>query len=98
MKVIYEFNWDCGRMGALDGIFIAEKADIEALIGNEIYFGEALGKHSDIYGTLDATDLTIKTDDQEFIAKFETIMGTGTISGFNPLDYYDDFDETDAGC
>lgn len=101
MKAIYEFNWDCGRMGGLDGIFIAEKPDIEALIGEEIYFGEVLGKHSEILGILETTDLTMKTDDQEFITKFEAIMGTGTISGFNPLDYYDADDANerdDVGC
>ncbi len=93
MKKIYEFYWDCGRMGDLDGMFIAEESEIDAVIGKEIYFGEVLGKHSDIFGTLDEGDITVKTDDQDFINKFIEIMGDGTISGYNPLDYYDPEDD-----
>jgi hypothetical protein len=77
-------------MGDLSGLFIADSAEIEKLIGKEIYFGEVLGKHSEVSGTLDKDDLTVQTDDQEFIKKFEKLIGTGTISGFNPLDYYDE--------
>lgn len=90
MKAIYEFYWDCGRMGSLEGMFIAEKADVDAVIGKRIYFGEVLGKHSEIYGTLEESDLTIKTEDQDFIDKFIEVMETdGTISGYNPLNYYE---------
>ena len=89
MKKLYSFFWDCGRMGDLDGLFIAEDSEIEALIGKRIYFGEVLGKHSEIEGVLEADDLTVKSDDQDFITKFIEIMGEGTVSGFNPLDFYD---------
>ena len=93
MKKLYEFRWNCGRMGYLDGLFIAEETEIEALIGKEIYFGEVLGKHSEVHGTLEEKDLTVKTDDQDFISKFIEIIGDGTISGYNPLDYYDPDEE-----
>ena len=90
MKILYEFYWDCGRMGSLDGLFIAEEKDIKAAIGKQIYFGEVLGKHSDIYGILNEDDLTLKSDDQEFIMRVEETIGKGTISGFNPLDYWEE--------
>lgn len=93
MKAIYKFHWDCGRMGDIEGLFIAEKETVQAIIGKEVYFGEVLGKHSEIYGILEEKELEIKTDDQEFIAQFEQEVGTGTISGFNPLDYYGSEDE-----
>ena len=89
MKAIYRFHWDCGRIGEVGGLFIASKQDAESVVGKEICFGEILGKHSEICGTLEVKDLEVLTDDQDFIAKFEEIMGTGTISGHNPLDYYD---------
>ena len=89
MKALYEFNWNCGRMGDLQGLFIAEEFDIKSLIGKEIYFGEVLGKHSEICGELEDSDLKVKSTDQDFIAKLEEVTGGGTISGFNPLDYYD---------
>ncbi len=96
MQKLYQFHWDCGRMGALDGLFIAEASKIEALIGKHIYFGEVLGKHSEIADTLKAEDLVVKSDDQEFIVKFIEIMGPGTISGFSPLDYYDPDDDEEG--
>ncbi len=90
MKTIYKFRWDCGRVGDIWGLFIALEEDVQAAIGSSVYFGEVPGKHSEIYGTLDESDLEIRTQDQAFIAKFEEIIGTGTISGLNPLDYLED--------
>lgn len=93
MKKIYRFYWDCGRMGELAGIFVADSAEVEALIGKHIYFGEVLGKHSEIGGDLEDDDLTVLSDDPDFVAKFIEVMGDGTISGFSPLDYYDPDEE-----
>ena len=87
MKGIYKFHWDCGRAGCLEGIFTADIKTVADTIGEEIYFGEVLGKHSDVRGTLEVGDYEILTDDQEFIDRFEETMGRGTITGFNPLDY-----------
>ena len=92
MKKLYEFYWDCGRMGSISGLFIAEENDVMGLIGENIYFGEVLGKHSDVSGDITEDDFTVKTDDQEFITKFLEIMElneTGTISGYNPFEYYE---------
>ena len=76
-------------MGDVNGLFIADDSDVTNLMGKEIYFGEILGKHSEIFGPLEEGDLTIKSDDQEFIKQFIEIMGDGTISGYNPLNYHD---------
>ena len=93
MKKLYKFKWDCRRMGVLDGIFIADDTDVEAVIGKEVDFGEVLGKHSEIYGTLEAGDIEVLSADYEFIEAFIGVMGDGTISGFNPLEYYDDAEQ-----
>ena len=90
MKGIYEFYWDCGRQGDLSGIFVTNKASVAKLIGKEVYFGEVLGKHSEVYGTIKEKDIELKSDDQVFIAQFEAIMGENFESGTNPLGYYDD--------
>ncbi len=89
MKAICKFHWDCGRGGDVEGLFIAEKADVDALIGKEVYFGEILGKHSEVYGTIEEGEITIVTTDQDFIAKFEEIFKprNGVISGYDPFDY-----------
>ena len=88
MNKLYQFHWDCGRMGHLYGLFIAEEADVSEVVGEEIYFGEVLGKHSEIVGTLEEGDLTVKSEDQDLIKKLQGIFGDH-LSGFNPLDYYD---------
>ena len=59
MKAIYEFFWDCGRQGDVTGLFVCDKEKVESFIGKEVYFGEILGKHSEVYGSLDKKDLTI---------------------------------------
>jgi hypothetical protein len=92
MKAIYSFCWDYHRMGTVNSLFVAEQAEVEKAIGREVYFGEILGKHSEIYGTLKAEDVSVKTDDQEFIAKFESIFGKRFSTGHNPLDYLSDED------
>jgi phenolic acid decarboxylase len=81
-RAIYKFHWDCGRMGDLSGVFSAEKQDIEAAIGREVYFGEVLGKHSEIFGILDKEDVTLVTDNIEFVQLFDKFEIS---SGFNPL-------------
>ena len=88
MKKLYKFYWYCGRMGGLDGLFVAEELEVQKLVGKEIRFGEVLGKHSDVHGIFSESDLEVKTDDQDFISKLVKIVGNDTISGFNPFDYY----------
>lgn len=90
MKKLYKFHWDCGRMGDLDGIFVADEAEINRLIGKEIYFGEVLGKHSEVFGTLEKNELEILSDDQSMIEKLVSAVGRNTISGYNPIDYFDE--------
>ena len=84
MNKLYRFSWDCGRGGDVEGVFAAEESAINDAMGKQVYFGEILGKHSEVYGTLEADDLTALTDDQDFIAKFQAIVGK---VGYNPLDY-----------
>jgi hypothetical protein len=84
-KALYKMYIDCGRMGELESVFIAEKNEIEALIGKEVYFGEVLGKHSDIYGELEEHEITLITDDVKVI---EIVDKYGLETGLNPLDYY----------
>lgn len=89
-KILVEFFWDCGRCGELTGLFVTTKEKLESLHGKEAYFGEVLGKHSEISGTLSEDDFTIRTDNQEFIELFDELVGD---QGFNPLDYVQEDDE-----
>ena len=87
MKKIYEFYEDFGRMGDLSSIFVVDSETVEKVMDKEIYFGEVLGKHSEIYTVLCDDNLSVRTDDQQFIAEFERIFGENFSTGHSPLDY-----------
>lgn len=92
-KVLVSFHWDVGRMGDVNGLFVTTTEELETLYGKNVYFGEILGKHSCIEGTVDRNDITIKTDDAEFIDRLVGIIGHETVSGYNPFNYIEDEEE-----
>lgn len=94
MKKLYKFNLNYGRMGKLSGIFVADEKKVESLLGREAYFGEVLGKHSEVFCTLKEDNFKCLTDDQEFIAKFQEFKCQ---SGCNPFDYVEEESEEDDG-
>lgn len=83
----YKFEFDCGRMGRLSGTFFANDSEVESLIGQEVYFGEVLGKHSDIYGVVDAGEISLITDDPAIV---RILRDSGANIGINPLDYLEE--------
>lgn len=87
MKGIYKFTWDCGRQGYVEGCFVADNADVSKAIGQSVYFGEILGKHSAICGILDEADLILVTTDSQVVSLFEQFE---LASGYNPLEYLQD--------
>ncbi len=86
MEKLYKFNWDCGRMGEVEGIFIAIEKEIKEKIGEEIYFGEILGEHSDVSGILKEEDLEEIKVSENTLKEMKEVLGT-TISGYNPLEF-----------
>ncbi|AQW88693.1 hypothetical protein FDH34_gp168 [Serratia phage BF] len=89
MNKLYEFYLDCGRMGDLSGLFVATEDELRALQGSTIWFGEALGKHSEVW--IDEFKFEdyceVKCDDQEKVEWLAGLLGY-TLSGYNPLDYF----------
>jgi hypothetical protein len=86
-KGVYKFQVDFGRMGNIGGIFIADAADVQWVIGKKVDFGECLGKHSDVQCLIEEHQIWVLSIEQDFITKLEDVLGTGTISGYNPFDY-----------
>lgn len=81
---LFRFTWDWGRQGTIEGLFTAEKKDVERAIGKHVSFGEILGKHSDVNGTIEEGEIELLTDDEPFVSKFDELdLGTG----YNPLEY-----------
>lgn len=89
-QCLYQFHWDCGRMGDLESLFAATPSDVKSLIGKEVYFGEVLGKHSDIHGTIEEGEITLLIEDSDVTATLVKAVGCRTISGHNPFDYLDE--------
>lgn len=86
-KILYRFFAEAERMGELEGLFVSTSKEIDNAVGKTAYFGEALGKHSDIKVELEASNFQALSDDQDFIAKFEDTVGG---SGYNPIDYIEE--------
>lgn len=84
---LYKFEFDCGRQGYLSGAFIAEADEIASLVGKEVYFGEVLGKHSEVYGTIDESEITLVTDDEQVVS---TLKEAKFSVGYDPFDYLDE--------
>ncbi len=74
MDKLYKFCWNY-KNGKLEGMFISTEEAVNNLIGKHIYFGEVLGKHSEIYGILEESDVIVITDDQLFIEEFRNKIG-----------------------
>lgn len=87
MKKLYKFEWDCGRMGEIEGLFIAEETEVNKSIGSYVYFGEILGKHSEVSGPLEEKDFTAISEDQDLIDQLSSIFTHSSLCGYNPLDY-----------
>lgn len=106
-KYLYEFTLDCGRQGYIESVFIATEEDVKSIIGKRVYFGEVLGKHSEIECTLKKEDFRkIEGVSQNTLVELEDIFPQACdyndvtiISGHNPFEYleeeYEDEDEDD---
>jgi hypothetical protein len=82
---LYKMDFDCGRMGSLFGVFLAEPQAVAAAMGKQIYFGEVLGKHSEICGPLGADEVKALDVPDEFVKEFAKHFPDGF--GYNPLKY-----------
>lgn len=86
MRYLWKFYWDCGRMGSVEGLFVATEDEVRAAIGKHVYFGEILGKHSDIFGDIDEGDIQKLDLDSNTVEKVTALL-CETWSGYNPLQY-----------
>ncbi len=88
---LYKFDFDCGRMGNLDGIFVADDKKIKQLIKQNpsIYFGEVLGKHSEIFGDFSEMNVEKIKMDSRTVKKVSSILGKSW-SGYNLMDYVEE--------
>jgi hypothetical protein len=93
-KKLYRFEMDYGRQGSLEGLFIADEADYRRMIGKEVYFGEVLGKHSEVFDDMSEEYFEVLELPEDVVNLLEEKLGSN-ISGFNPVDIFlEDEEET----
>jgi len=54
---LYKWSCDYGRMGCVEGLFAATQEQVDNLSGKTVYFGEILGKHSEVKITFEKGDI-----------------------------------------
>ena len=89
---LWRFFWDCGRSGEIEGLFVATEEEVDNIVGKFVNFGEVLGKHSDIYGTIECGEILQIDAPVEFINMGREIFGK-TWSGYNPFNFLEEEDE-----
>lgn len=103
MRCLWHWEIDCGREGHLEGLFVADKAEVEKAFGKTLAFHDVLGKHSEIIVDFDPDDVTLISDDENFVVELQAIfqMAWGRqdvpvlLCGYYPLDYLPEEDEGD---
>jgi hypothetical protein len=87
--ILVKFEWDM-RGGSVEGLFVTTHDALNEILGEEVYFGEILGKHSEIYGTLESEDFVIICEDDVLIDHLIKVFGSATLMGHNPITYLRD--------
>jgi len=89
MEALYRFDVSFRRGGKLSGIFIAKKEDVDNLIKNSttVWFGEILGKHSEIVLDMEDDMFTMLTDEQNVL---DIVRKYNLENGYNPFDYIEE--------
>jgi predicted RNA-binding Zn-ribbon protein involved in translation (DUF1610 family) len=74
------------EMDMLKVYFVATEDEVNNIIGKEVYFGEILGKHSEVCGTIEEGEITKIEIDSETVDKVAKYLGC-VWSGYSPLHY-----------
>jgi hypothetical protein len=84
-EALFKMNFDCGRQGSLKSVFISTKEKVKYLIDNklEVYFGEVLGKHSEVFGTFESKEITFITSDENVL---NVVKEHGLCNGIDPIE------------
>jgi hypothetical protein len=92
MLKLYKFQANYGRYGTLEGVFVEDEERVARAIGKNVYFGEVLGKHSEVDLDLQEYHFKVMTEDQTFIHQFEKLA---LATGYNPFDYMEDEEDNE---
>ena len=82
---VYQISEDFGRGFSIDGVFLATPAEVKALVGRNVYFGEICGKHSEIDLDIGPDTITLVSDVR---SEVDLIRRLGLCRGQNPVASY----------
>ncbi len=88
MRALFKLHVDCID-GELFGLFVHDKQEMLQLVESqtEVYFGEVLGKHSEVCGAIEEGDYTLVSEDENVI---QFVIDNDLQFGYNPFDYLDE--------
>lgn len=85
---LYRYQQDYGRMGDLDGVFIADETDLKWFMGAEVWVYDVLGKHSEIQVSFNENTVKELAVSEQAVQELFDVLGKD-VSGMTPysLDY-----------
>lgn len=91
---LIKMQYDYGRHGDVEGLFVLNEMELNYLRGKEeICFGEVLGKHSCVTMPINEKTLKVVSENQAFIDELMEVVDSDHISGLSPFDFIDQFDD-----
>lgn len=82
---LYRYQQDYGRMGALDGVFIADENDVKWFMGAEVWVDDVLGKHSEVTVAFNLNTIKPLEVSEQTVREIHTALGK-SISGMTPYE------------
>lgn len=83
---LYRYQQDYGRMGSLDGVFIADEDDLKWFMGAEVWADDILGKHSEVQVCFNANTVRALDISDQSVSELHKVLGKN-ISGTTPYDF-----------
>ena len=81
---LFKMTRSFGRMGDIEGVFIAPIEYVNVLTEGKlvVYFGEILGKHSEVWANFSPEHIKLVTTEESVL---NIVSEHGLNSGYNPL-------------
>jgi hypothetical protein len=96
--VILEFYWERRRSSDIyeSRVYPRKTAEriVEMMLDKQVYFGEIEGKHSEVYGILEDSDVTV-VDDKEKLKEFLSLNPEGWSYNHSFIDAFHDHMENE---
>lgn len=90
---LYRFLWENYKDGNIECLFLAEQAEVDALIGKQVAFGDVLGRNSDVGGVIEENDFTLIPLSENTLQELLIAFPDKILSGYFPEEneYYEEW-------